>query len=119
MAKSEETTIVDVINDLDAGVFGQKLQAALHSVAEGVVGYGKVGKVSVTFDLKQIASSNQVEVTHKLSFSRPTANGRSTEENTTKTPMHVGVRGKLTLFPESQPELFTPDSNRRGESIDR
>lgn len=32
----------------------------------------------------------------------PTAKGKRSEENTTKTPLYVGRGGKLTLFPENQ-----------------
>jgi hypothetical protein len=98
--------IVELVDDLDGGVFGQKIEHALHSVAEGVIATGRAGKVTLTFDLKQIANSNQVAMKHKLAFIRPTNNGKTAEENTTETPLYVGVRGKLTLFPESQPDMF-------------
>ena len=113
MSKPQQN-IVDVIGDLDAGVFAQKMEAALSDVAAGVVSTGKVGKVSITFDLKQIASSNQVSVKHKLSYVRPTEKGKVSEENTTETPMHVGVRGKLSLYPESQPDLYREPETRSG-----
>ncbi|WP_240669098.1 hypothetical protein [Dyella sp. M7H15-1] len=98
--------LVDIINDLDAGVFAQKMERAMFDVAQGVIDTSKSGKVTISFEFKRIASSNQVAVKHKLEFLKPTKNGKSREENTTETPMHVGVRGKLSLFPESQPELF-------------
>jgi hypothetical protein len=113
MSKSQQN-IVDVIGDLDAGVFAQKMEAALSDVAAGVVSTGKVGKVTITFDLKQIATSNQVSVKHKLSYVKPTEKGKVSEENTTETPMHVGVRGKLSLYPESQPDLYRSDDSRTG-----
>jgi len=106
MTDKQSHNIVELIGDLDAGVFGQKMEHALHSVAEGVVATGRAGKVTITFDIKQIANSRQVAMKHKLSFIRPTNNGKTSEENTTETPLHVGVRGKLTLFPESQPDMF-------------
>jgi hypothetical protein len=102
--------IVELVDDLDGGVFGQKIEHALHSVAEGVIATGRAGKVTLTFDLKQIANSNQVAMKHKLAFVRPTNNGKTAEENTTETPLYVGVRGKLTLFPESQPDMFKRES---------
>lgn len=106
MTEKQPHNIVELIGDLDAGVFGQKIEHALHSVAEGVVATGRKGKVVLTFDIKQIANSRQVAMTHKLSFIRPTNNGKTSEENTTETPLHVGVRGKLTLFPETQMDLI-------------
>lgn len=113
--KKASQNVVELIADLDAGVFGQKMEHALHSVAEGVVATGRSGKVTLTFDIKQIANSRQVAVKHKLAFVRPTNNGKTSEENTTETPLHVGVRGKLTLFPESQPDMFrSEDREARG-----
>ena len=106
MSQKPDHNVVELIGDLDAGVFGQKIEHALHSVSEGVVSTGRAGKVTLTFDIKQIANSRQVAVKHKLAFVRPTTNGKTSEENTTETPLHVGVRGKLTLFPESQPDMF-------------
>lgn len=104
--QKQGTDINNVLAELDAGQFGQKINRALSDVALGVVTTGKVGKVTITFDLKQIASSLQVNVSHSLKFVRPTGNGKVTEENATATPMHVGVGGKLTLFPEKQEKLF-------------
>lgn len=103
------THVADLMGDLDAGVFEQKLARSLSDVALGVVTTGKKGKVVVTFDLEQIANSNQVNLHHSLKYVKPTGNGKLTEENTTATPMHVGVGGKLTLFPENQQNLFDPE----------
>lgn len=113
MSKSQQN-IVDVIGDLDAGVFAQKMEAALADVAAGVVQTGKTGKVTITFELKQIATSNQVSVKHKLAYVKPTEKGKASEENTTETPMHVGPRGKLSLYPESQPDLYKSSDLRTG-----
>lgn len=100
------TNVADMLGELDAGVFEQKLGRALSEVAMGVVTTGKKGKVVVTLDMAQIANSNQVNLTHSLKYVKPTGNGRVTEENATATPMHVGTGGKLTLFPDTQERLF-------------
>ncbi|TFH86629.1 hypothetical protein EQG41_11810 [Billgrantia azerbaijanica] len=102
---SDQPTSTDVnalLDDLDAGIFREKLARALSDVAAGVVAHGKAGKVTVTFDLKQIADSRQVDMAHKLTYVEPTAKGKRSEENTTKTPLYVGRGGKLSLFPEEQ-----------------
>jgi hypothetical protein len=104
--QTKGTDISNVLAELDAGVFSQKINRALSDVALGVTQNGKAGKVTITFDLKQIATSNQVNVSHKLIYVKPTGNGKVTEENVTATPMHVGPGGKLTLFPENQEKLF-------------
>lgn len=102
---NKTTAFSEMLPDLDAGVFEEKINRALADVALGVVTTGKTGKVTIELDLKQIASSNQVNVSHRLKYTRPTANGKLAEENTTATPMHVGVNGKLSLFPETQEKL--------------
>lgn len=96
------TDITALFDDLDAGVFRDKVGAALSAVAAGIVATGKQGKVTVTFDMKQIDDARQVSCTHKVSKIEPTQKGKRTEENTTSTPLHVGRGGKLTLFPENQ-----------------
>lgn len=100
--ESSATNVAELLGDLDAGVFAEKIGRALSAVALGVVQNGKAGKVNITLDVKQIATSRQVDVSHKLTFVEPTAKGKRSEENTTSTPLYVGKNGKLTLFPENQ-----------------
>jgi len=101
-----ETNVTEFITDLDGGIFEQKLSHAISQVAAGVIEHNKAGKISLTFDLKRIGDSHQVAVNHKLTFTQPTSKGKISEENTTKTPMHVGRGGVLSLFPEDQGQLF-------------
>lgn len=101
----QESTITDVetlISELDGGVLAQKIGRALSDVAAGTVLTGKVGKVSITFDMKQIGESSQIEMANKISYTKPTDKGKSSEENTTKTPLYVGRGGKLSIFPDEQ-----------------
>lgn len=108
------TNVTEFIGDLDGGVFEQKLGAMLSEVAGAVVDHGdkgKSGQVQITFDLKRIGQSCQVEVKHKLSFNRPTMHGKSSEEEQLMTPMHVGTGGKLTIFPENQDQMFGKDGS--------
>lgn len=100
------TQVGDFLQNLDGGVFEERLSTALSEVAKGVVLHNKQGKVTITLTMKKIGSSNQVEVAHKLDFHAPTAKGKFGEETTTVTPMHVGNKGKLSLFPENQGDLF-------------
>lgn len=101
------TDVSEMFDDLDGGVFAEKLSKALSDVAAGVIDHDKAGKVTITLDMKRIGSSYQVAVNHKLAYTRPTAKGKVSEENTTQTPMHVGKGGALTLFPEGQGQMFT------------
>ena len=100
--------------DLDAGVFAEKLGAVLSDVAAGVIDQAKPGKVQITLDFKRIGNSYQVAVSHKLAYTKPTARGKISEENSTETPMHVGSGGAMTLFPENQGAMF----GKKGEVID-
>lgn len=96
------THFAELICDLNAGVFAQTIERALSDTALGVVSTGRTGRVVITLDLKRIGESNQVAVQHKLNYLKPTARGKATEEYTTETPMHVGPRGALSLFPHEQ-----------------
>lgn len=101
---SQQSTNTDVnalLDDLDAGVFREKIARALTDVAHGVVEHGKAGEVTIKLSFKRIAESRQVNCDHKVSFIQPTAKGKKTEENTTSTPLHVGRNG-LSLFPQEQ-----------------
>ena len=98
-------SVTDLLPDLDAGIFDRKASAALAEAALGVVSTGKKGKVVMTFDLVRIGDTNQVQCTHSLRYIKPTAKGRVTEEDATSTPLHVGPRGHLSLFPATQQTL--------------
>jgi len=109
------TNVNEFIGELDAGVFEEKLSRAISDVAAGIVTQGKPGKVTVTLDMKQIGTSHQVAIDSKLVYVKPTAKGKVSEENTTQTPMYVGIGGKVTLFPEDQTQMF----DKRGHVNDK
>lgn len=102
----QETNVNQLLDDLDAGIFSQKLGKALSMVAAGVTDHGKEGKVTVTFTFKQIGDSSQVACAHKLNFIQPTSKGKVSEEQTTETPLFVNSGGELTLFPKKQDQMF-------------
>lgn len=104
-APSTSTNLGEVLDELNAGVFASQVGRALSDVAMGVVTHGdkgKKGKVTITFDMTRIGESNQVNVKHSLAYVKPTHRGKSAEDATTETPMHVGRGGKLTLVPDTQ-----------------
>ncbi|WP_431688772.1 hypothetical protein [Hahella sp. NBU794] len=109
------TNVTNFIADLDGGVFEEKLSHALSLVASGVVEHNKTGKVKIELDISRIGNSYQVSIGHKLSFMAPTSRGKTSEEDSTQTPMHVGSKGKLTLFPEGQNQLFDKHGNIHAE----
>lgn len=68
--------------------------------------------------------SNSVEekrvmIKHKLAYVRPTPRGKSSEEDSTETPMYVNRGGKLTILQEDQGQLFSlkgdPDAKLRSQ----
>ena len=100
---------VELFDQLDAGIFRQKVSTAFADVALGVAIHGKKGHVTLTFDFARVGESTQVEMVHKVAFSKPTERGKVSEENTTSTPLHVGVGGALTVL-ETTGDLFQPRS---------
>lgn len=102
---SNKTNIAEVLGELNAGVFEQQINAAVSDVALGVVTHGKPGDVVIKLSIKQIGDSNQVAVTHKLSYVKPTTRGKISEETSADTPMHVGRGGELSLFPNTQTRM--------------
>ena len=100
------TDVGQLISDLDAGSFEQKMGVILSDVAAGVIEHGRAGKMQITFTLKQLGTSNQMMIEHELSFVSPTKNGERGEKNKTNTPMHVNLDGEVTLFPKNQDQLF-------------
>lgn len=100
------TDVVQLIGDLDAGAFEQKMGVILSDVAAGVIEHHRAGKVQITFTLKQLGTSNQMMIEHELSYVSPTKNGERGEKNKTQTPVHVNLDGEVTLFPKNQDQLF-------------
>lgn len=106
------TLVEHFLNEIDAGTFGDKLGIALSDVAASVVDHEKPGKVVVEFTMKRAGSGAAVTVGHKLSYTRPTRYGKTGEEETKETLMHVGRGGRLTMVPENQSRLFEDDETK-------
>lgn len=114
MKDNQTDHVATLLADLNGGVFLEQIDAALRETALGVSTTGKKGKVVITLDMERIGDSNQVECSHKLAFTRPTAKGKKTEEATTSTPLYVNGKGQLSLFPmQPQGPLF--DESRTGD----
>jgi len=121
VAGSKEDTMTTNVStffaDLDAGVFEEKLSRVLSEVAGAVIDHDRQGEVTIKLTLKRIGNSHQVSIKHKLTYKRPTSKGSVVEDNTTETPMHVGTRGRLSLFPEDQTDMFGKNPTKE-EHID-
>jgi len=123
MSNERATKVPDFIGELDGGVFENKISMALSEVAFGVLNNGQKGKVTLTFELDRMSNSvdeKRVLIKHKLAYVRPTPRGKSSEEDTTETPMYVNRGGKLTILQEDQGQLLTlagePDGKLRAKS---
>lgn len=100
------TDASEFLQSLNAGVFAQQLGQALSNVAAGCVEYGKQGQVVVTFKLKQIAQSHQVNITHTLDFVEPTKRGKRREDTTLDTPLYVTPDGLQLFMTNPTDQLF-------------
>jgi hypothetical protein len=109
MSNDRMTVVPDFLGELDAGVFMNKIAAALNTTALGVLNNGNKGQVVLAFDIERMGNSveeKRVKIKHKLKYSTPTPRGKATEEDTTETPMWVNKGGKLTILQEDQGQLF-------------
>lgn len=101
------TDLPEFINDLDGGVFAEKVSRALSDVAAGVVDHNKAGEVTLKFKIDRIGNSYRVGIKHQLNYKVPEANGSYSQENTTESVMHVNQGGRMTVFPENQHQLLS------------
>jgi hypothetical protein len=107
---SEPHTLDDTLQELDAGIFVNKVHDALKKVALGVVNQSKKGSVTIQLDLSRIGESDSVQVQHTIKYNQPTMRGKLVEDNTTITPMHVSREGYLSVSPQTQDDLFKASS---------
>ncbi|HHN4453319.1 TPA: hypothetical protein ACRI62_004329 [Klebsiella michiganensis] len=58
MSNDRMTVVPDFLGELDAGVFMNKIAAALNTTALGVLNNGNKGKVVLTFDFERMGNSS-------------------------------------------------------------
>lgn len=107
-----DTDVQQFIEDLEAGVFMERVGHVLSKVAANVLDLEKVGEVTIKLKLKHMGARDQIMVEHDLSYKRPMMNGTMTENITGKTPQYVGTGGAMTLYPEKQEDAFFADEKR-------
>lgn len=109
---------VDVIKDLDGGVFAQKIDRAFRDAAVNTVEYGgkKKGKVVLEFTFERIGDSTQVACAHKITSTVPLKRGKRIEEDETSTPLYVSAKG-VSLIPHNQASLFETKTNTTTEEF--
>jgi hypothetical protein len=87
MAGSTSTDVTEFMDELNAGVFKEKLAAVLSDAALGICVHGgaavQKAKVVVEFSITQVGENPQVIVAHTLSSTIPTKRGKKMEVDTT------------------------------------
>jgi len=107
-----KTNVDEFMDELNAGILKEKMAHVLSEAALGVVvhGNGRVkAKVSLELTLTRVGENDQVIISHKLSHKTPTKRGFKSEEDTTETPMFVGVGGVMSVT--QQPESMDGQGN--------
>lgn len=100
---------IPVLEEMDAGLFAQKIASALAETAVAVVNAERKdqkGTISIELDIARVGEGAQVSISHTLTFKRPTKRGHVGEKNKTETLFYVGRGGKLTVTPDTQMELI-------------
>ena len=90
------------INDLDGGVFAEKLGRILSDVCAGAMDHEKTGEITLKFTIKRVPDTFQAKIEHKITHKKPLRRGDVTENNTTTTLMHVSAGGEMSIMPKSQ-----------------
>ena len=97
------TNIAELFSDLDAGMFELVLSQAMSATAAAVVDNGpngskvRGGKVTVEFNFEPIKGTQQVSVSNRIAFTKPTSLGKASEETEGTTVLHVGRNGALAI----------------------
>lgn len=95
---------LDQLSQMNGGVTLNRIEAALKDVAIGVANTEKAGDVTVKVSIKpQKGTNGQVNIESKVTFSKPTGNGKRSEEVNDSTPMFISKYG-LSALP-NQPGL--------------
>ena len=109
---TKPTDVSTFIADCDGGVFDNQISKILSEAAMSAVTHGRQADVTIKISMKQIDKSQQVSVKHKLSYSMPTIRGKVTEDSEASTPFYVCQGGRLSLFLDSQSDLFSAEKTK-------
>lgn len=111
MATKQQKDFAHTLLHLDAGMVQKKLTEALANAAIGTVNFDKQGEVILSFKIKRMSETGQVDIAHGVKSVVPTANGKITEENTTHSAMWVHTSGLVTVTSEKQGDIFDVEKN--------
>lgn len=110
-SNSAATDVADFLAELDGGHFERMFSIALSESAAAAVDHQRKATVTLQLTFEPIKGTHQVHTEHKLSYTRPTLEGKRSEEATRGTPMHVGKYGALSISPPNQLAFMDKSGN--------
>lgn len=107
------TNIQDTLDQFNAGIYMQQVEAALAETAKASLAYakkGKPGKLSLTLTILPLETDENDEdedfkrfnVEHAWSYEHPEKRGKSTRIHTTNTVMYISAAGELSILPPEE-----------------
>lgn len=113
MTQSSFPDLRRTLGELDAGGVESMAAHALKDVALSVRDIDDTrvkGKLMIELTLERAKGGNQLLVSHKVAFAKPTTNGKATEEANGETLMYCASNGQLSVIPEHQARFDFTDS---------
>lgn len=99
---SAATDVPQLLADLEGGQLELILSKAISVSAAACVDHEKAAEVVLKMKIERIPGTHQVRMQHDVKFTKPTSIGKTSEETSGATVLHVGKFGALSL---SQPRL--------------
>lgn len=112
--------IQETLDQFNAGIYMQQVEAALQETAKAALQFskkGKPGKLNLSITILPLETEDDDEdenkrfnVEHTWSYEQPERRGKSTRIHTTNTVMYITDQGELSILP---PEENIPNNLRR------
>lgn len=98
----KSTDVPQFIADLDGNQMEADLGKILTAVGIAVCDHDEKGEVTIKLKMHRIGASNQVNIKHAISYSKPTSRGHQTEKTEGETAMYVSATQGMTYFPSRE-----------------
>lgn len=95
----KSTDVNQFISDLDGGQLEADLGKILTATGIAVCDFDGDGEVIIKLAVKRIGNSNQVNIKHLVSYTKPTSRGKQSEKTAGETAMYVSASQGMTFFP--------------------
>lgn len=104
------TDVQEFLSNLEGGVLQEALGNILSDIAFSVRNNDSriKGRVNLSLSFEKL-NDNQVMITHKIDFKKPTSKGSISEDRESQTPMYVNKGGELSIFSKDQGDMFAPN----------